>query len=81
MLVFKKEKLVECSQEEFEQIEHLYKRSSCFAVACDILYCRMVEFKIDFKAEKRIFTTTQIKDMAHNALMAVAHKYKYLKVV
>lgn len=80
MLVFKKEKLVECTQAEFEKIEGIYKAATCLNDAVNRLYVDMVYFRMQYKAESKSVSTTVLKNMAYNAVSAVANKYKYLKV-
>ena len=80
MLVFKKEKLVECTQAEFAKIEGIYKTASCFNDAVNRLYVEFVYFRMPYKAESKSVSTTVLKNMAYNAVSAVVNKYKYLKI-
>lgn len=80
MLVFKKEKLVECTQAEFAKVEEIYKYASCFNDAVNRLYVEFVYFRIPYKAESKRISTTVLKNMAYNAVNAVMNKFKYLKI-
>lgn len=80
MLVFKKGKLVECSQEDFTMIECIFKNATCLNDAVNKLYFYLVYFLIQYKAESERVSSTVLKNMAYNAVTAVANKYKYLKV-
>lgn len=80
MLVFKKEKLVECTQAEFTKIEEIYKYATCFNDAVNRLYVEFVYFRIPYKAESKRISTTVLKNMAYNAVNAVMNKFKYLKI-
>lgn len=80
MLVFKKEKLVECTQAEFTNVEKIYKNSTCLNEAANRLYVEFVYFRIPYKAESKRISITVLKNMAYNAVNAVVNKYKYLKI-
>lgn len=80
MLVFKNKKMIECTQEDFTRIECIYKNATSLIDATEKLYYFLVLNKIAYKMEKRTVTTTDLKDMAYNAVSAVANKYKYLKI-
>ena len=80
MLVFKKEKLVECTQADFAKVELIYKTATCLSDAVNRLYAELVYFHIPYKAESKRISTTDLKDMAYNAVSAVVNKYKYLKI-
>lgn len=83
MLKFKNSKLVECTQKEFDKIKSIYDHSSCFAGAQAITYVLLVSGQLQYKTKEncKYLSTTVVKDMAFNVLMAVVNKYKYLKVV
>lgn len=83
MLKFKNSKLVECNQKEFDEIKSIYDNSSCFANAQAITYVLLVNGKLQYKTKEncKYLSTTVVRDMAFNALMAVVDKYKYLKIV
>lgn len=80
MLVFKKGKLVECTQADFAKVESISKNASCLNDAVNRLYVEFVYFRLPYKAESKRVSTTVLKDMAYNAVSAVANKYKYLKI-
>lgn len=76
---FKKLKLVECTREEYDLIQGVLQRI-CFAGATDYLFKRIATGTISWQAEKRSVSSVEAREMAYNAVQAVANGYKYLKI-
>ena len=79
MLIFKKSKLVECSEKEFEFIERILQSSSCIAEAASRIRTHILRGDLEWN-EPKVYSTNYVSDLALNAVMAVRYKYKYLKV-
>ena len=79
MLIFKKNKLVECTEEEFKFLERIVERSSCISSATAQIRTYMLRGDLKWN-EPKIYSTNLVSELALNAVMAVKCKYKYLKV-
>ena len=80
MLIFKRNKLVECTEEEFKFIERVLDRSSCIVSAVSQIRTYMLRGDLEWN-EPKFYSTNLVSELATNAVMAVKNKYKYLKVV
>ena len=80
MLKFKNNKLIECSEEDFQFIERVLDRSSCIASAVSQIRTYLLRGDLKWN-EPRSYSTNLVSEIALNAVMAVKYKYKYLKVV
>lgn len=80
MLKFKKNKLVECTEEEFRYIEYIIQNTSCLHAAAIHTRVRFDESILELPKSKECYSNDLLFEMAYNAVMAVKYKYKYLKV-
>ena len=80
MLKFKKNKLVECTEEEFKFLERIVERSSCMASAASQIRTYLLRGDLKWNEPKGYYSTNLVSEIALNAAMAVKYKYKYLKV-
>ncbi len=80
MLKFKKNKLVECTEEEFEYLSKIVESSSCMASAASRIKFAILHNVLKWHVPGNRASTTEIAEMSLNAAMAVKYKYKYLKV-
>lgn len=79
MLIFKKNKLVECTEEEFSEMKKVVQGASCMASAAVLIRERMLRGILEWN-EPKSYSTNLVSELALNAAMAVKYKYKYLKV-
>ena len=79
MLKFKKNKLVECTEEEFETLARIVESSSCMSSAASRIRTLMLRGDLAWN-EPKVYSTNYVSELAMNAAMAVKCKYKYLKV-